>query len=157
MDQQTQSIFLDSSAGKRPSSTKSTDISLRSNRSHYCPFGWRTRNTHFHWKTCQHSLIKTGSTTRWSPKSRWELVSGTLFMSQPKINHYCFLLLRQVINMYGELIMESAGHKVIFIVYLYFKPFFGNFSHLESFSFRTFYGLIPNYSSNNVENGINLS
>lgn len=35
-------------------------------------------------------------------------------------NHPCFLLLLQVMNMYGELIMESAGHKVSLIIYLFF-------------------------------------
>lgn len=45
---------------------------------------------------------------------------GNLVHVLAELNLPCFLLLLQVINMYGELIMESSGHKVSLIIIIIF-------------------------------------
>lgn len=92
-------------AEKIPSSRRLTDTEQRSwNR---CPpFRWSTRNTRWRWTTCARWLTRTGSMIRWTQSSH---PSQNVCDSADVI--VLFILL-QVMNMYGELIMDSANHKV---------------------------------------------
>lgn len=59
-----------------------------------------------------------------------------------EFNHPCFQLLFQVMNMYGELIMESVGHKVSLLIYLFFVNPFKVISHIcKAFISALFFAL----------------
>lgn len=115
-------FYFPTCTGKTPSSWKLPNAKLQSLKNPLRPSGWSTRNTLWHWMTCLLWQIRTGSMIRLSSHAmcicRFLSAEKIYAMNKSlrafaKCNCSHVLFPHKVMNMYGELIMESADHKVI--------------------------------------------
>lgn len=108
-------LYFPTCTGKKSSSQKLPNTEQRSFRNLFPPSGWSTRNTHWHWMTCLHWQIRTGSTTRLlSNATKVSVFHADFLIWKIYVMKKAYMFMLKVIGIY--FFVSAKGHEHVWRV-----------------------------------------